>query len=1721
MDGNVSHVATADHVQVHIAKDSYRKVHTYDVDEKLGRFVSNGSLQSKLFLAYIHALTSSCLPDPLTGKTGTEEALTFLGSASAKSFDCLSHENVQLLSFIARLTPGRSYYPAHERVMQTVHWDQGLSFLSQHGLFLDRVRSIFDHASRLDFLYPDRYVKPPALDHADAHLLDRDNIRSSTFRISGFGAERHCTTKDEDYEPRDRSVTSSSSKSHSVARMVFSNQPALFQSLPPSFGSHLRDYLKQTSEVSYRGGTSVITDIAYDSGLLLESTEFVAKNWIDLHRDVIPGVCKFKLMIWLATLAFATSANIGVLQTLASFRTSLQAMRLSPPAGSNFQLSKGAKVNSAMLQEVILSGAVPYNISPEANLARNSYESSSAYDQRRSSQFQSKLQMAVNTLVSCLRSQGVCKLPEIPLAHQNQNLWRTYIRINHILPVIKTHFRTWYDNLLFERYVNTVASNIPSAIRSPQFPCPLLTTPGWSLWRARHFISANDIFRRAKPPPPVRGLRILCQETLPESRKYEYRMPELLRVLRIRAQGTYERRYVEELDASFRALQRKGITSSNAPGPVPLRKEVLVAYLRQWKEEVDRQYDAIVKSLLGLEGKHPSTAIEVFDLYCRPRTSPMMILQRLNKDHVKNTPTEWRERIADYGVAMTQLQRAERMVASMDDPPALESELRNPGHANWKPLDYPDTLLLEIDDGIMVREVQESVAKSMRDPPSGKNTTMQLLMGEGKSSVILPIVAAALANGSRIVRAIVAKPQSKQMQQMLESQLGGLVNRPIFHLPFSRAIKVGLAEVEALASTCIDCMESGGILLVQPEHILSFQLMGIETAISGKMDVSRPLIQLKDFMDRAARDIVDESDENFSVKFELVYTVGTQQSIEHSPDRWTCIHHVLSIVRGAIAEVEKSYPGSIDLSPGRPGCFPRLRILRDDAKDKLADLVSRQLSQEGSPGLPMATQPRQVQSAVLEYITKSSLSQAEIEAVEKSSLWSPLTKNTLSLFRGLLASQILAFVFCQKRWKVDYGLDPTRNPRTQLAVPYRAKDSPSARSEFSHPEIIIMLTSLSYYYGGMTDEDLLTTFRHLLRSDQADMEYQVWVADSHHLPHAFGQLSGINLDDREQCTEQLFPCFRYAKGAIDYFLAHVVFPKELKEFPHKLSASGWDIGEEKKSQPTTGFSGTNDARAFLPLTVSQLDDGEQQHTNAQVLEYLLQDDTLVALMPKQKTAGRSDAEVLLEMVTHLKPPTRVILDSVHKRSSFATRTIDSAWWTDAEGWRVSRHHHSLVRLIGTDLKLPANYRAAVTLGASLTKDRLVQACMRMRKLGKGQSVTFCVPDEIQQKITSRQGDDGRTITVSDILEWAISETYTEIRRGILLWANQGRRHNDYRILWEEARIGGSTDLDTNLAKRFLEEEAQTLEQRYRPKPPTNPRTGETSSLSSTEDPDVIVERLLEFDGLEEDSATFREEQERELSPEIEQEREIQRPPSEEPAEHVLHPDIRRFVTHGVLPKDSKSFTSAFQALSNTTAARHFDAGRLSTSLLASSDFVHTIKSSRKGYKSDLFQRSVQWILTRHSSNGVVDITIIVSPFEAQELFPNIKRSNFVSLHLYSPRPNMGFRPLDDLSLYTIPHPGVFPPTPALSLRTELNLFSGQLYLKSMEEYRSIQQFFRLSPEPGSSDQTVSLAPDLGAEALMQFIKVLMTQIRRNCESIDNTHMGRILDHRVLGPSDFS
>jgi len=315
-----------------------------------------------------------------------------------------------------------------------------------------------------------------------------------------------------------------------------------------------------------------------------------------------------------------------------------------------------------------------------------------------------------------------------------------------------------------------------------------------------------------------------------------------------------------------------------------------------------------------------------------------------------------------------------------------------------------------------------------------------------------------------------------------------------------------------------------------------------------------------------------------------------------------------------------------------------------------------------------------------------------------------------------------------------------------LAVPYHAKDSPAPRAEFSHPDATIVLTCLSYYYGGLSDQQIYASFEALLQSDHAAEEYAYWVQDALQLPMAFRQLTGINLSNTGQCCREVFPLLRFAIRVVNFYISTIVFPTEMKEFPHKLSSSGWDIAREKE-QPTTGFSGTNDSRYILPLSISQCDLPPQLSTNAAVLDCLLRDENTVVDICQASGTGVLDAEVLVKMASTLDPPVRVILDvgaQVLELQNEEMARIGLSRVPDSEAQaaiffnvrndicvlsrdgtseplQVSPFSKQLDRCLvyldeahtrGTDLRMPENYRAIVTLGPGLTKDRLVQGNSR-------------------------------------------------------------------------------------------------------------------------------------------------------------------------------------------------------------------------------------------------------------------------------------------------------------------------------------------------------------------------------------------------------------------------
>ena len=340
-----------------------------------------------------------------------------------------------------------------------------------------------------------------------------------------------------------------------------------------------------------------------------------------------------------------------------------------------------------------------------------------------------------------------------------------------------------------------------------------------------------------------------------------------------------------------------------------------------------------------------------------------------------------------------------------------------------------------------MRQVQVEIASEMIKPPSNKNTALQLNMGEGKSSVIVPIVAATLADGKKLARVVVLKALSRQMFELLVQRLSYLCNRRVYYVPFSRHLPIGYEEMGTLQQIYHECMNLGGILVAQPEHILSLKLMAVDQHISVSGDKSRhsnSLRNMQAWLNNHSRDVLDESDEILHTRYKLIYTIGHQEPIQGHSDRWSTIQSVLHLIRRHAYQLRSRYSTEIELETHK-GDFPVIRILSPSTSRRLNLLLIDDIFSNRVPTVPLAYMPQSHQPIARQFLLEPDISISDYNILkvyfEETGQWS-----SVLLLRGLLSGiyGILHYALSERRWKVDYGHDFRRS---RLAVPYRAKVS--------------------------------------------------------------------------------------------------------------------------------------------------------------------------------------------------------------------------------------------------------------------------------------------------------------------------------------------------------------------------------------------------------------------------------------------------------------------------------------------------------------------------------------------------------------------------------------------------------------------------------------------------------------------------------------------------------
>ncbi|KAI8634298.1 hypothetical protein F5Y19DRAFT_487754 [Xylariaceae sp. FL1651] len=1746
------------HVDVHIVCDAmYGR---YMIDDVLGRLSCAPDPRLVYGKALLHAMTSFCLPDTLTGRTGAEEAAAILQSGVAQPWIPLAGTAQSILTTFNRLVPRREYYPPSLQRLQKVTWDTTMTTTIQQDYYRPLINALRERSSQLAaFGAADRMetLRP-------THLCSRGELQRCLYERRVWDTTKQIA-KDYTYTPRDRQWGSEALNVYHITRVLLSDCVKF----------HMHSKLKaifETSEVI--GGFHDSEGSLSHEPLISQIEEPIFGKWGDLVNACRQTDTKAGILFRLGLLAFNEEVSMDLVHTLAAFACVKKLKQMKTPTQECFvDFKSRGQPTVEVIKE--LFGAAYYEFDPVINHRSPVMRDSAGRD---ASEYEQLCQERGTQLATMIVNQWPA--PADNLCDEEGNLmsdvYDKVVDIDIVLENVTPEWERRRNNSILAAWANAVQRVLNSLQSSVDISTPSTwqqEKPTFMRWKRTRPIPsvANEMVVKYGPYLQAPSMIPICvdkdlsqpgqtsqcsPDRLPEE------MLELDKILEqfVTSDNSLRMQYGIDLQKSLQCLKavyQKGQLDTKLH--IVEVERILNSALRECRLKMRHDFDQILKTFASNDDRFSWLELG----FLQPCTTRVEVLELLRSTLSHRFGTRMKEALVTFALVTSNLQRLERIRASLlrKDQRALHEELRNPGHENWDPLQYSDWLLLEIDCNILIRQQQVDVAKAIISPRSRINSVLQMNMGQGKTSCIVPMAIASLADGKNLSRLIVPKALLMQTAQTLQSRLGGLVGRELCHIPFSRKTSTELETLDLYVSLHQEIQQKHGFILTCHEHLLSYKLSGWQKLADEKQLPAEKMLGFQLWLDKHSRDILDECDFTLSVKTQLNYPSGREMTVDGHPFRWQVAEGLLALVALHIRQLSMKFPSSIEVRQ-RPGWFPMVHFLRVDAEEALHKLIIDDICGGRTTLLRLADSGTESNKAAARQVLEGGSFDHKILKQAIAAFDHPQTAaKILLLLRGITSNRILLLCL-SKRWNVQYGLHPDRHP---VAVPFEAKGKPSEQAEYGHPDVAILFTCLSFYYSGLTYKQFIQGLQNILQSEDPATLYQGWISGSSRLPEALCHWNVLNTDDEGQ-MQDLWTYLKWDRIVVDYYLNNFVFPAHAKQFELKLQASGWDIPlffEGKQfSARTTGFSGTNDNRMMLPLTIKQHDLEQLQHTSAEVLCSLLQSRNRTFHVTTGHDLKRLTEEGLLETLANRK--TRVLIDVGAYVLEMDNRTLAVKWLkydgtakaavyfgNDNRAWVKFRSDaKSDAQLLatsfaddlsecvvyldeahtrGVDLKLPVNAHGALTLALKQTKDYTVQAAMRLRQLNTTQSVSFYAPPEVDQSIRdfcniSKSGH----VNSSHVVSWLLEQTCRTNEDLQNLYVAQGLdfcRRID--AVWHYGDFMTSDNQKTKLLGVLRQQERQTLEQMY-----GLTASSHTNTVDQLYSPqlqnfaDRLAKQTITRHGIYA-NALGEVEQEREVEVQFEQIRQVQRPIKYDALLFPgLHPTIRHFIRTGVLRHRSlpnnvmPGVEHAFAWVARTRIGRHYGVRETESLLFMSKEFGRTLdlKSGYGTAVADNFLRPVEWILW----SPAAQTAIVIIPEEAElviKWFQDEKqgrlhrnqpdaRSRQPPVHLiaYAAPVTKAMIHFNNLRFYAfpeLPQDESFPD----DIKVELGILSGRLYI-DMNESELLNQYLKGLKVDGSNI-SVQMSDNLAG-----FLLDWLT-LRRKTVDVMHTHMGLICSGREL------
>lgn len=492
-DGSVSSGTSSGHVVASVEIDGTARSlthHVFVVDNDLRRLCTTSGTTSLLFQNLLHAITSGCLPDPLTGRTGTEQALSDLSSARIKSFTHLSNRDLVILHDIASLSPLRVFYPPNHAVMQQATW-RNLPTLTQHPAFKLVADSIVEVARDIDGF------RDPGQDRAGHHdwnvavvkrdrsLTERSLRRSSVYYSPDCpdplllwckqpvvcAGRARCVCHDRDVRLASRHSPYSPARNKaesSIATLSRELQADMSSAKYSDF-----DILKMLEDYQHIGAE---WDLALSYSSLWLKLELLGANWFAVYdqcieyRDSAELGSRMRVLFSLCGLAFDDPEHLGPTAKALLALCLNDRLRIEiRPVHTPLDLSYGYIPTKATVEGHISGKERGWRNTPANSIPAEPDESRHVFERRQHRYYGQKLQSARVRLLDALMGHW----PRTDVHSVSFGDIDDWIQVAPVLESVEAYFENCSRNSAFADHIRRVQTILRATGTRPAIAQPL------------------------------------------------------------------------------------------------------------------------------------------------------------------------------------------------------------------------------------------------------------------------------------------------------------------------------------------------------------------------------------------------------------------------------------------------------------------------------------------------------------------------------------------------------------------------------------------------------------------------------------------------------------------------------------------------------------------------------------------------------------------------------------------------------------------------------------------------------------------------------------------------------------------------------------------------------------------------------------------------------------------------------------------------------------------------------------------------------------------------------------------------------------------------------------------------------------------------------------------------------------------------------------------------